>query len=206
MGLLGSADALLQGLPDRVLINHEIGMSSANVRGNPDPIVADAEHDPAQSIGLTAAGRHNAAGIAGSVLHRVLAKLADRHQDRVPDNRDIIEVVDQRLQQPVGKLIDFGQLAQTGRPDDHVRVVLDKRLTNVADVLPQAKGAEDSTRHLISGLPDFDAASSLPLAFRPQRKPHRKERMQTDQIAGIQHYLFCIPKVGIKLRGVAVVP
>lgn len=206
MGLLGSADALLQGLPDRVLINHEIGMSSANVLGNPDPVVADAEHDLTQPIDLSSTGRHDAAGIAGSVLHRVLAKLADRHQYRVPDNRDIIEMVDQRLQQPVGKLIDLGQLAQTGRPDDHLGVILDKRFTNVADVLPQAKGTKDSARRLISGLPDSDAASSLPLAFRPQRQPHRKEGMQANQIAGIQRYPLWTPKVSIKLRGIAMVP
>jgi hypothetical protein len=68
------------------------------------------------------------------------------------------------------------------------------------------KGTKDSARPLISGLPDFDAASHLPLAFHPQRKPHRKEGMQADQIAGIQHYLLSTSKVTIKLRGVAVVP
>ena len=206
MGLASSAHAFLQGLPDRVLIDHEIRMSSANVRGNPDPIVADAQHDLAHPIDLSATGRHNAAGIAGSVLHGVLTKLVDRHQNRVSDNCNIIEMVDQRLRQLVSKLVDLGQLAQAGRPDDHLGVILDKRFTNVPDVLPQAKGAKDSARRLISGLLDFDSAPNVPPALHPKRKSHRKERMQTDQVANVQNHLIRTPKVSIKLRGVAVVP
>src|SRR3977135_2514763 len=92
-----ATNTFLQGLADRMLIDHEVGVLPANVLGNPDPAVADAEHHVAHLVDLPAAGGHNAASIAGTVLHRVLTKLADRHQDRIPDDRDIIELVDQRL-------------------------------------------------------------------------------------------------------------
>ena len=194
-----------KGLSDRVLVNHELGMASANVLGNPDPAVADAEHDLTHPVDLPAAGRDNAAGIAGAMLHRVLAKLADRHQDRIPDDGDIIELIDQRLQQLVGKLIDLGQLAQAGRPDDDIAVVLDKRLIDATDVLLQAKGAKASARRLITWLLDFDAAPGLPLPLHPERKSHREKRMQADQIAGVQNHLIRAFEISIKLRGVAVV-
>lgn len=202
---LGAAHALLQGLPDRVLVNHELGVTSANVLGNPDPAVTDTEHDPAQPIGLPAAGRYNAAGVTGAVLHCVLAKLADRHQHRVPDNGDIIEMIDQRLQQPVRKRIDLGQLTQAGRSDDYSGVILDKRLVNTANVLAQTKGAKALARRFILGLLDFDVTPSLPMPLYPECKPHDAKRMQAHQVADVQNHLIRAFEVSIKLRGVTVV-
>lgn len=40
VGSPGAAHAFLQGLADRMLIDHELRVTSANVLGNPDPIVA----------------------------------------------------------------------------------------------------------------------------------------------------------------------
>lgn len=188
-----------------MLVNHELGMASANVLGNPDPIVPDAEHDLPHPVNVPAADRHNAAGIAGAMLHRVLAKLADRHKDRIPDDGHIVEMIDQRLQQPVGKLIDLSQLAQAGGPDDHIGGILDKRVLDPADVLLQAKGTKASARSLVLGLLDFNAAPGLPLALRPERKPHRKERVQADQSAGVQNHIIRALEVSIKLHGVAMV-
>ncbi len=205
MGPPSAAHAFLQSLADRMLVDHEVGVISANVLGDPNPAIADAEHDSAQPIDLATTCGHNAAGIACAVLHRVLAKLADRHQNRVPNDSNIIEVVDQRLQQRVGELIDLGQLVQASRPDDHFGVVLDKRLANAADVTPQAKGTKASARLPVLGLLDFDATLALLLAFQPERKPHREEGMQARQVASIQNHLVRAIEVGIELRGVAVI-
>ena len=103
-----------------MLVDHKLGVASANVLGNPNPAIANAEHDPAQPISLPAADRDNASCGADAVLNPVLTELADRHQDGIPDDGDIIELVDQRLQQPVGESIDFGQLDQARRSNDHL--------------------------------------------------------------------------------------
>ena len=84
-----------------MLIDHQLGVAPTDVRGNPDPAVADAKHDSGHPIGLTATSRHDASGGTGAVLDRVLTELTDRHQDRVPNDGDIIEVVDQGVQQSV---------------------------------------------------------------------------------------------------------
>src|SRR4029077_6784225 len=120
------------------------------------------------------------------------------HQNRIPDDGDIIELIDQRLQQLVGKLIDLGQLGQAGRPDDDI-AVLDLRLIDATDVLLQAKGAKASARRLVLWLLDFDAALGLPLALHPERKSHCEKRMQADQIAGVQNQLTRALEVSIKL-------
>jgi hypothetical protein len=45
----------------------------------------------------------------------------------------------------------------------------------------------------------------LPLPLDPERQPHRKERMQANQAAGIQGDLISTLKIYVKLRGVAVI-
>jgi hypothetical protein len=202
---LGAAHAFLQGSANRVLVDHELGMTSANVLGYSDPVVADTEHDLAQPIGLSTAGRHNAAGIAGPMLHRVLAKLADCHQDRISDDRDIIEMIDQRLQQSVGKLIDVSELAQPGRSHDDIGVALDKRFVNATNVVVQAKSAKTSAGRVVLRLLHLDTAPGLPLPPHPERKPRGEEGMQAHQATSIQNHLVRAIKVGIKLRGVAVI-
>ncbi len=191
---LGAAYALLQGPPDRVLVDHELRMASANVFGNPNPTVTDAEHDLAHSVDLAATGCHNTPGRTGAMLNRVLAKLPDRHQDSVPNNGNIIEVVDQRLKQAVGEPVYLGQLDQACRPKDHLGVVLAKRSIDAVDGFPQAEGTEIAACRFLERLLDFNAPSGLLLPLDPERQPHREERMQADQVAGVQSDLIRVPR------------
>ncbi len=188
-----------------MLVEYQLRMGSANVLGNPDPVVAYAEPDLTHSVDIATTGRNNATGIARAVLDRVLAKLADCHEDRVADNRNIIELVDQRLQQPVGQAIDFGQLNQARRSNDHLSVVLHKCSVDPADVLSQAKGPKAPSRRLVKRLVDLNAASSLTLLLDPERQPYRKERTQANQAAGVQSDLIRALQISVKLRGVAVI-
>jgi hypothetical protein len=159
---LGPAYPFLQRLADCVLVNHKLGVAFANVLGDPDPLIADAEHDLAQSVSLSSTGCDNTPRRADAVLNRVLTELADRHQDRIADDGDIIELVDQGLQQPVGEAIDFGQLDQARRSKDHLDVAAGKCFIDAADALPQAEGPKIPARRLIKRLFDVGGRVTEP--------------------------------------------
>ncbi len=139
------------------------------------------------------------------MLNRVLAKLANRHQNRVADDRGIVEVVNERLQHRVSQEIDLRQLDEPSRSNNDLGVILGQGVDNAADWLSEAKGTKQSPRRSIAWLHEGNTAPRLLLPINPQCKPGSKQGVEAIQIARIQNNVGTVLGVGIKLRGVAVV-
>ena len=137
------------------------------------------------------------------MLDGVLAKLADRHQDRIPDNCRIIEVVDKRLDHRVGEEVNFRQLHEPGRSNDHVGIVLGEGFANPTDRTPKAKRSKEATRRLVAWLFDGNPSSAVFLAIDPKGEPDGKQRVQSAQAACVQNNLV-LAAIDIEPNGTAV--
>ena len=171
---LSSADSLRKGLPDCMLVHHKLWVSPTNMTWDADTAVSNAQHDLGNPIDLSAAGSDDAACRVGPMLDRVLAKLANRHQDRIADNRGVVEMINQRLKHCVGEQIDLRQLGEPGWSNDDLGVIFDKGVGNAADGLSEAKGAEKSPRCCIAWLNEIHAAPAPALGDRSTERAWRQ--------------------------------
>ena len=188
-----------------MLVHHKLWMSTTDMARDADATVSYAHHDPAHPIDLSATGRHDAARRVGPMLDCVLAKLANRHQDRVADDRGVVEVVNEGLQHRVSQEIDLRQLDEPSRSNNDLGVILGKGVGNAADGLSEAKGTKQSLRRSIAWLHKGNTAPRRLLPVDPQCKPGRKQGVEAVQIGRIQSNIGAVLGIGIELRGVAVV-
>lgn len=108
----GAADSFLQRSSDGVMVDDVVGLGPPYVIRDTDAQVADTEGDFPYAVRLSAGHRDKASGWTRTMLDRVLAKLAECHQDSVLNNCDIGEVIDQGLDQQVGEQVHLGELLQ----------------------------------------------------------------------------------------------
>jgi hypothetical protein len=106
------------------------------------------------------------------MLDGVLAKLADGHQDRITDDRSIIEMLNQRLDHRVRKKVHFGQSREPGRSNDYRGVVLNEGRCDAADLLAEAEGLKEPAGRIIVRLSDRYPRTARFQAVKPEGEPH----------------------------------